>query len=196
MKRRIIAGFLCVCMLLALTALVGCNDKDNPPAETNSPDSPGVQQNNPEGNPGAITDSSDPKYGGILKIGTGATVATPGYTPLCTTNASQIYTRIAYESLASFDEQGRLVPMLATSWTTNPDEPSVTWILQQGVQFADGEAFNAQAVKANIEAYQAANRPEVMDVVSMEIALDTHGKSLSGLMLEMDLLVTSRTKRG
>ena len=165
-------------MLLTLTAMVGCNVKDDPAAGTNTPGSPGSsgstgnQGNSPGDNTGAAPDPGPSQYGGILTIGTGATVATPGYTPLCTTNASQIYTRVAYESLASFDEQGRLIPMLATSWTTNPDEPSVTWTLQQGVQFADGEPFNAQAVVANIEAYRAANRPEVMGVVSMDIISD------------------------
>jgi len=71
-----------------------------------------------------------------------------------------------------YNESGRLEPLLATSWTTNPDEPSITWTLRQGVQFSDGEPFNANAVKVNIEEYQAHNRSEVMSVVSMDIIND------------------------
>ncbi|TCR80764.1 peptide/nickel transport system substrate-binding protein [Rhizobium sp. BK376] len=51
-----------------------------------------------------------------------------------------------YDGLVTQDEQGNIVPALATEWS-NPD--SLTWRfkLRQGVKFHNGEVFNAAAVK-------------------------------------------------
>lgn len=46
----------------------------------------------------------------------------------------------------------------------NNDENSITWTLREGVNFADGEPFNAEAVKRNIEEYQANNRTETANI--------------------------------
>jgi len=187
MKKIIPAFLLCVCLLVGM--LSGCGPAS--PAAPAAPTSPGTTTpaSAPATTPAVTTPAptdttttapspndtgaaATPQYGGTLKIAVIAPLATPGYTPMCTTNASLVYTRIAYESLITYDESGKPQPMLATSWTTDPNEPSVTWVLRQGVTFADGQPFNAQAVKANIEAYQASNRSEVMNVTSMDIVDD------------------------
>jgi len=54
-------------------------------------------------------------------------------------------------SLVDITPNLKIVPMLATSWTTSADGKTVTFKLRQGVKFQDGEPFNAAAVKANIE---------------------------------------------
>ncbi|GAB7524348.1 ABC transporter substrate-binding protein [Paraburkholderia sp. 2C] len=54
-------------------------------------------------------------------------------------------------SLVDITPDLKIVPMLATSWTTSADGKTVTFKLRQGVKFQDGEPFNAAAVKANIE---------------------------------------------
>ena len=182
--KRVISCLLCICMLFAIGALAGCGSNDAPAPTTGDQASPGTSGNNQQsqgtsGNnqqsPGSTSEAPAPgeeQYGGILRMAVIGTVATPGFTPLTTTNASMIYTRVAYESLLIYSETGGLQPWLATSWTTNPDDPSITWTLREGVQFADGEPFNAHAVKVNIEAYQENNRSEVMNVVSMDIIND------------------------
>lgn len=55
-----------------------------------------------------------------------------------------------YDTLVVRDENGELAPSLAESWTQVDD---LTWEfkLRQGVTFHDGEAFNAEAVKANFD---------------------------------------------
>jgi ABC-type transport system substrate-binding protein len=62
-------------------------------------------------------------------------------------NARQIPFHI-FESLVDLDHK----PMLATSWE-NPDQ--LTWIfhLKKGVEFTNGEPFNASVVKFNLERY-------------------------------------------
>ncbi|WP_339214175.1 glutathione ABC transporter substrate-binding protein [Solibacillus sp. FSL W8-0372] len=55
-----------------------------------------------------------------------------------------------YETLVNRDANGELVPGLADSWNQVDD---LTWEfkLKQGVTFHDGEAFNAEAVKASFD---------------------------------------------
>ena len=45
----------------------------------------------------------------------------------------------------------KFVPQLATSWEWGADGKSLTLKLRDGVKFHDGEPFNAEAVKFNIE---------------------------------------------
>lgn len=119
---------------------------------------------------------SGPKYGGNLRYAYGNACATPGYAPLAAANAHLPYLTLAYENLLTYADDGKLVGKLATAWEVNPEEPSITWTLREGVQFADGTPFNAEAVKVNIEEYQANNRTEVANIASVEVQDDTHVK--------------------
>lgn len=125
--------------------------------------------------PGAMAES-EPKYGGTLRFGYTNSIATPGYTPMATANAYLYYLTTAYESLLTYDDAGELVGVLATEWTVDNEEPSITWTLREGVQFADGTPFNAEAVKFNIEEYQANKRTETANIKSCEIIDDSHIK--------------------
>ncbi|WP_188735365.1 glutathione ABC transporter substrate-binding protein [Oceanobacillus neutriphilus] len=55
-----------------------------------------------------------------------------------------------FEKLVNYDQDMNLLPSLATEWETIDD---TTWEfkLQEGVTFHDGETFNAEAVKVNLE---------------------------------------------
>ncbi|MEH0927408.1 ABC transporter substrate-binding protein [Micromonospora sp. CPCC 205558] len=56
-----------------------------------------------------------------------------------------------FESLLTYDQQGKLVPWLATGWTVTPDGLSYTLTLRDRVTFSDGTPFDSAAVKANID---------------------------------------------
>jgi len=58
------------------------------------------------------------------------------------------YTKMVYEPLVDY-ENGEPVPLLAESWEN--DGNTWTFYLREGVTFTDGTAFNAEAVKLNIE---------------------------------------------
>ncbi|MCV9885503.1 staphylopine-dependent metal ABC transporter substrate-binding lipoprotein [Metabacillus halosaccharovorans] len=58
-----------------------------------------------------------------------------------------------YESLVENTEEG-IKPLLAESWEISDDGKVYTFQLRQDVKFHDGEPFNADAVKKNIDAVQ------------------------------------------
>ncbi|ODP28893.1 Glutathione-binding protein GsiB [Paenibacillus nuruki] len=60
---------------------------------------------------------------------------------------------IVYESLVENTAEG-IKPLLAESWDVSPDGKTYTFHLRKDVKFHDGEPFNAEAVKQNIEAVQ------------------------------------------
>ncbi|SEF71089.1 nickel ABC transporter substrate-binding protein [Paenibacillus sp. UNC499MF] len=60
---------------------------------------------------------------------------------------------MVYESLVENTEDG-IEPLLAESWETSKDGKTYTFHLRKNVTFHDGEPFNAEAVKKNIEAVQ------------------------------------------
>ena len=122
--------------------------------------------------------TGEPKAGGTLRLCYSSPIATPGYTPRATGNAAIYYLTLSYESLTSYDAEGNMIPNLATEWDVNTDELSITWTLREGVNFADGEPFNAEAVKRNIEEYQANNRTETANIAECQIIDDTHIKMM------------------
>ncbi|MGG5331456.1 nickel ABC transporter substrate-binding protein [Enterococcus sp. AZ163] len=61
---------------------------------------------------------------------------------------------MVFEGLTK-NEDGKIKPALAESWTISEDGKEYTFKLRSGVQFSDGEPFNAEAVKQNFDAILA-----------------------------------------
>jgi peptide/nickel transport system substrate-binding protein len=55
------------------------------------------------------------------------------------------------EGLTKIREDGSVVPLLAESWTMDPDGKSYTFRLKKGVKYHDGETFDASDVKYSFE---------------------------------------------
>ena len=55
------------------------------------------------------------------------------------------------EGLTKINVDGSVTPLLAESWTMDPDGKSYTFKLKRGVKFHDGEAFDASDVKFSFE---------------------------------------------
>jgi peptide/nickel transport system substrate-binding protein len=64
-------------------------------------------------------------------------------------------------------------PQLATAWSWSPDGKALTLTLREGVKFQDGEPFNAEAVRMNIERYRTApessRKGELKPVTGVEV---------------------------
>jgi peptide/nickel transport system substrate-binding protein len=96
----------------------------------------------------------------------------------------QVYQSL-YDKLVDTDENLKIVPMLATSWTISPDGKTYTFKLQQGVKFHDGTPFNAQAAKYNFDRMRdpkfpsarrselgPVNGAEAVDAYTLRLTLD------------------------
>lgn len=81
-----------------------------------------------------------------------------------------------FDRLVDFDANLKIVPQLATRWELAGDVKSVRLVLRAGVKFHDGTAFDAAAVKFNVERLMdkdrtPTNRP-LWDVVAGIDAID------------------------
>lgn len=104
--------------------------------------------------PGARGETNPaPRSGGELLFGfDGAAVVTfvldphnSGFAP-----HNRVF-RSIFDSLVVLQSDQSLGPWLATAWETSPDQKSYTFKLRTDVKFHDGTAFNAAAVKANLD---------------------------------------------
>ncbi|OAH09478.1 ABC transporter substrate-binding protein [Streptomyces jeddahensis] len=59
-----------------------------------------------------------------------------------------------YDTLVKREPDGSFSPMLATAWQYNGDRTELSLTLRKDVKFADGTAFDAAAVKANMERFK------------------------------------------
>jgi peptide/nickel transport system substrate-binding protein len=59
--------------------------------------------------------------------------------------------RNVYDSLVVQRKDGTFGPWLATRWSISPDGRSYTFTLRKDVTFTDGDAFDAKAVKENLD---------------------------------------------
>ncbi len=83
------------------------------------------------------------------------------------------------EGLTKINMDGGIVPLLAESWSVDPDGKSYTFKLRKGVKFHDGEAFDASDVKFSFERAKAEGstnkaKKAVFDNISRVDASDPH----------------------
>lgn len=126
---RLIAAICCFAMLLT-----ACSSNQTP-AES--------------GGDGSTTADSEKK---VLTYAIGA--ETTDLSTLYMNNSLYCTSKLVYENLVDFDN-GEIVPGLAESWEYNDDQTELTFHLRQGVTFHNGEPFNAEAVKTNLEHKQS-----------------------------------------
>ena len=68
---------------------------------------------------------------------------------ICYSDGARVLTNI-YETLLLYDD-GKLIPVLATTFEKSPDGKVWTFKLRKGVKFHNGETFDAHAVKYSFE---------------------------------------------
>lgn len=83
-----------------------------------------------------------------------------------------------FERLFQFDNQMKLIPQLATKYTSNADATQFTITLRDGVTFQDGTPFNAAAVKANLDRLsdqtKGLKRNSLYKMIEKVTAVDDH----------------------
>ncbi|MFZ9481397.1 MAG: ABC transporter substrate-binding protein [Ilumatobacteraceae bacterium] len=78
----------------------------------------------------------------------------PGFRPYADpwANGGHNVAKAVFDSLATYDSGGKVVPYLAEAITANDDASVWTITLRSGVSFHNGEPFNAEAVRQNLQA--------------------------------------------
>jgi len=88
--------------------------------------------------------------GGTFNIGIGVALDTLDPAQQTTTTVQNVvdYT---LQTLVTLSPQGKVEPMLATSWETSSNGLALTFTLRNGVKFQDETPFNAAAVKYSLD---------------------------------------------
>lgn len=105
-----------------------------------------------------------PAYGGTLTEGD---VGSPRFINplLAITDADRDLSRLTYAGLMGVDGSGKLVPVLAQSYTVSPDGKTYTFTLRPELKFSDGSPITAQDVVFTVQKAQdpALKSPEYAD---------------------------------
>jgi len=111
----------------------------------------------------------------------GMTLEPPGLDPTVAPAAAigEIVHYNVLEGLTRINVDGSVTPLLAESWSMDPDGRSYTFKLRRGVKFHDGEAFDASDVKFSFERAKAEGstnkaKKAVFDNISSVAAPDAH----------------------
>lgn len=140
MKKRIFGTFLSV--LLICSMLAGCGGSGSATKETEAKKNDVASEE--------TTPATEAAAGGIeelIQVGVGEL----GDLNAHLTASNQNMYPLLYEGLVQNSEDG-IQPSLAESWDISEDGLVYTFHLRQGVQFSDGEAFNAEVAKMNFDA--------------------------------------------
>jgi peptide/nickel transport system substrate-binding protein len=92
--------------------------------------------------------ADEPRRGGVLHVHLASEqrILNPA---LRASTGVYIVTGKIIEALVDLDENGKIVPVLATSWQSTPDGKTVTFKLREGVFWHDGKPFTSADVQYN-----------------------------------------------
>lgn len=99
----------------------------------------------------AVHSSLKPVYGGTLNVGINNTPTCADPQQTSATATENVLDQVFSTLIAQNPKNAKLVPWLASSWTTNKTATLYTFHLQKGVKFSNGQAFNASVVAANLK---------------------------------------------
>jgi len=93
---------------------------------------------------------ADPVSGGTLKfaINSDTNCLDPHQSPA---DIAGFFSRPILDSLVALNEDGTLDPWLATEWSVSDDQLTYSFTLRDDVTFSNGEKFDGEAVKANLD---------------------------------------------
>lgn len=111
----------------------------------------GACQSDPGDPVGPEQEVGEPVAGGVLNVGVDVDPAGNFDIHVSGADATAFILRGVFDSLVSQDSDGEFHPWLATDWEISEDGLQYTFDLRNDVVFHNGEEFNAEAVKANLE---------------------------------------------
>ncbi len=103
---------------------------------------------------GNTSGSSGNQKGGTLTVGTGTDADTLDPAAQTTTIVGGMVAMVV-QPLVQLNQQGKIAPDLATSWSMSSDGLTYTFNLRPNVKFSDGEPLNAAAVVKSLDRLNA-----------------------------------------
>lgn len=116
---------------------------------------------------GAAADAGAPVSGGSLTWGVETEPIT--FNPHQYAQAkARLLVWNTFEALLTHDDKGGYLPWLATGYQMSADGKTYTFKLRTGVTFSDGTAFDAAAVKANVDLLRSAGYAPAVAAVQLK----------------------------
>lgn len=118
---------------------------------------------------GTGTGQGSQQAGGQLRVGMVAEPASLDFTTSDGAAIPQALLTNVYEGLVKLDENGQIVPGLASRWTVSSDRQTYTFELQQGATFTNGDRFDADDAVFSINRVKndwTTSLAKAMDVVA------------------------------
>ncbi len=149
MKKYLIAIVLGV-ILISTLVLAGCGGGDTTTTTTTQPSATTTTSTSQTTQTSTAT-TGEINKGGTLRIIAGAIPKCLGYPPEKAPSDNFQMLPVIEHLCEWGSTKGDLVPVLATAWEADQATKTITWHLRSGVKFSDGEPFNAEAVRWNVQ---------------------------------------------
>ncbi|MFV0526608.1 MAG: ABC transporter substrate-binding protein [Acidimicrobiales bacterium] len=174
MRRRLLSLFALFLSLAFVAAACGGGDDTSADGDTSTGTEDGPAEAPRDA--GETTDTREVNRDGTLRIS--YTVGPSRFDPhKATSSYDNTSLFLTYDRLIHQSPAAEAVPGLAESWTFADDGSYLELALRSGVTFHDGQPFNAEAVKGNIERAKtvegSAVAPELAVIDSVEVVDDT-----------------------
>lgn len=101
----------------------------------------------------AVAHAGTPVFAGGKTLTLGMGIEPAGLDPTIAAPVAigQVTWQNIFQGLVSIDRNGKVQPQLAERWEISPDGLTYTFHLRQGVEFHDGEAFDASVAKFSLD---------------------------------------------
>jgi len=138
---------------------------------------------------GSGTSGSETSSGGTLTLAAVTPPKSFAVGEMASNGPENHYYQAVYDTLLGLDKDGKPVANLATEWSYDATNTTLSLTLRDDVKFTDGTAFDAAAVKANLEkakqstgeagsALRAVESVTVVDAAHADIVLSAPDPSL------------------
>ncbi len=146
------AAVLGIILVVIAVALIGMfmSQQGPPPAAPQTPTEAPAEEQTPREAAETPTPAEGPRYAEEIRIAIGIDLDTVDPHGQTTTLVYNIM-RHVYETLLWYDEEGNVIPWLATRWEVSDDGLTYTFYLREGVKFHDGSELDAETVCLNVE---------------------------------------------
>lgn len=153
-------------MLLALTMMITMAACGNNAVETT--EEPATEVATEENVTETVEDATEEPVEEKTELNFAMTVDPDGLDPHRTVAASTFQiTNNIYDTLVKVDTAGNYIPGLAKSWVVSEDGKTITFALNEGIMFHNGNPLNAEAVKQSFERLKGEESPRANDYVNI-----------------------------